>query len=1075
MIAALSDSKGLPDNCSLLKLTTRANDDSSIALLDAWATVSDVLSFYQERIANEGFLRTATERRSILELARSVGYELRPGLAACTHLAFTIEDAPGAIDKTEIDVGTKVQSLPIQGKNPPEIPQMYETTEAIVALPELNNLEPKLTKLQISDEVLNDQNALDNLNCLVFEGTDTQLKVGDGILIAATETDLTSKMPHIRPLRFKIVANVKVDNIHSKTTVTLRREKGVIEDYADIKTVGAFAVSSVSNEGTYELLRTSQIGQALLDELFSGKVGMQQLYASVVERGWTTRDFMKAANSVTKAAPHVTSVKVYGFRVKAGFFGNNAPLYDALPWVTNPSQNPNNPYPYSWEDRGINTDSQGKPYNHGRSVYLENVYPKIVPGDWVVLTSGSRRSVFIVSDAVEESLADFMVTAKCTRLSLNAGGSPYILPYILPFELIPDHEDHSHLIHGPPIEIPVQGRGFPPEVFVAFKLDDKEVLEKMPESARELKTAKIKTDANGAFSYSIPVDATLESGEHTVEANVGNGLIIVKGTCFVSKSEAISCSPNVVEPSKVVEIKGTGFFEAKKVSVFLNGEKIPVAEDKPTDKGELPEGLTFKVPEGLFSGGHLVKAVDEKGNVLAMTTLGIDAPASPLQTFKLRSTMAYAQSEELTLADVFNADSVKEDSIVLDRLVDALEVGKPIAVTGELSNQPGTVASEVVALIGVEISKSDPVTRISFTKLANSYVPKTITINANVAAATNGETKNEVLGSGDPSNAHLEFTLRQKPLTYVSAATPEGASSTLELRVDGILWNEARSLYGVNPKENAYVNRLDDDGQTRILFGDARPNIGVENITAKYRVGIGTAGKVQAGQLSLLMTRPLGVRSVTNPEESTGAADPETADQARKNAPLRVLTLDRAVSVEDCENFALAYAGIGKAKAVFASSGESKWVRLIVGGSDGEPVAFGKDTLGAALVEAIKNYSDPMMQVKLESFSKKLFSVKGTVWIAPDRIQDAVKQAIVEALQTEFSFEARQFGQGVARSEVIAVIQRVDGVVGVDLDFLYLSVVDESYNDNLECDLSELLLLDRDPGGTTLKMEAAQA
>jgi hypothetical protein len=113
--------------------------------------------------------------------------------------------------------------------------------------------------------------------------------------------------------------------------------------------------------------------------------------------------------------------------------------------------------------------------------------------------------------------------------------------------------------------------------------------------------------------------------------------------------------------------------------------------------------------------------------------------------------------------------------------------------------------------------------------------------------------------------------------------------------------------------------------------------------------------------------------------------------------------------------------------------------------------------------------------VKLESFSKKLFSVKGTVWIAPDRIQDAVKQAIVEALQTEFSFEARQFGQGVARSEVIAVIQRVDGVVGVDLDFLYLSVVDESYNDNLECDLSELLLLDRDPGGTTLKMEAAQA
>src|SRR5687767_9875856 len=40
-------------------LTTRAPDDGSIALLDAWAVTADVLTFYQERIANEGFLGTA--------------------------------------------------------------------------------------------------------------------------------------------------------------------------------------------------------------------------------------------------------------------------------------------------------------------------------------------------------------------------------------------------------------------------------------------------------------------------------------------------------------------------------------------------------------------------------------------------------------------------------------------------------------------------------------------------------------------------------------------------------------------------------------------------------------------------------------------------------------------------------------------------------------------------------------------------------------------------------------------------------------------------------------------------------
>src|SRR5215212_4296870 len=62
----------------LSALSTRATDDPAIALLDAWAVAADVLTFYQERIANEGYLRTAIERRSVLELARLVGYTLRP-------------------------------------------------------------------------------------------------------------------------------------------------------------------------------------------------------------------------------------------------------------------------------------------------------------------------------------------------------------------------------------------------------------------------------------------------------------------------------------------------------------------------------------------------------------------------------------------------------------------------------------------------------------------------------------------------------------------------------------------------------------------------------------------------------------------------------------------------------------------------------------------------------------------------------------------------------------------------------------------------------------------------------------
>src|SRR6266478_4278397 len=89
----------------LVGLTTRDSSDPSIALLDGWACVGDVLSFYQERIANEGFLRTATERRSAMELARLIGYEPRPGVASSVFLAYMIDGSH--TDPTVIPAGAR--------------------------------------------------------------------------------------------------------------------------------------------------------------------------------------------------------------------------------------------------------------------------------------------------------------------------------------------------------------------------------------------------------------------------------------------------------------------------------------------------------------------------------------------------------------------------------------------------------------------------------------------------------------------------------------------------------------------------------------------------------------------------------------------------------------------------------------------------------------------------------------------------------------------------------------------------------------------------------------------------------
>src|SRR5205823_3432964 len=91
---------------------------------------------YQERILNEGYLRTATELRSVVELGRLTGYEPRPGVAASVRLAFSVQDGFDG----DIPAGTKVQSMPRPGKTA----ATFETSETIEGRSEWNLMKPRL-------------------------------------------------------------------------------------------------------------------------------------------------------------------------------------------------------------------------------------------------------------------------------------------------------------------------------------------------------------------------------------------------------------------------------------------------------------------------------------------------------------------------------------------------------------------------------------------------------------------------------------------------------------------------------------------------------------------------------------------------------------------------------------------------------------------------------------------------------------------------------------------------------------------------------------------------------------------
>src|SRR6185312_7662484 len=253
--------------------------------------------------------------------------------------------------------------------------------------------------------------------------------------------------------------------------------------------------------------------------------------------------------------------------------------------------------------------------------------------------------------------------------------------------------------------------------------------------------------------------------------------------------------------------------------------------------------------------------------------------------------------------------------LTLDSAVDGLKAGRWLIVTGRRSDVPGTdavTAAELVMLAAVEqgLDATLPGDTVHSTLvfanqgLAYSYRRDSVSVYANVVRATHGQTRNEVLGSGNGALSMQAFVLKQSPLTWISAATVDGVQSTLDVRVNDMTWHETRNLAFVGAADRRFVTATDDGGKTRVVFGDgthgARLPTGVENIMATYRNGIGTPGNVRAGQVSLLATRPLGVKDVINPLRASGGADAETRDQARRNVPLMRRSTRAPTSTATC-------------------------------------------------------------------------------------------------------------------------------------------------------------------------------
>ncbi|WP_374636658.1 putative baseplate assembly protein, partial [Paracoccus sp. (in: a-proteobacteria)] len=446
-----------------------------------------------------------------------------------------------------------------------------------------------------------------------------------------------------------------------------------------------------------------------------------------------------------------------------------------------------------------------------------------------------------------------------------------------------------------------------------------------------------------------------------------------------------------------------------------------------------------------------VEAYGQSAKVTRLTVDGAgrtpEGTKSALSMFSIRRSLALALPEPLALADLPITQDIGAASggtganqIELATPELALMPGKTLAITGERADLRGVMAAEIRTIAENIIVQEH--SRLTLTQpLLHRYIRDTVRICANVAQASHGETVAEPLGDGDATRTFQRFRLKSGPLTHVSARNLRGMAPALEIRVNRVRWDLVDDFRDAGPADRVYILRLDDAGGAHVIFGDgirgARLPTGQGNIEALYRRGAGLSGHLEAGQLSLLASKPQGLKGVTNPLPPAGGADAETLEDARRNAPMGVLTLGRAVSLRDYEDFARGFAAIAKARADWTFDGFTRPILVTVAGQGGALLPeTGEDMTN--LSASLRAAGESDLRVSLRNYRPLGFGVSARLFVNGAHMPADVILAARAALLAAFSFDARDLGQGVSQAQIIATLQAVPGVEGVDLDALYL-------------------------------------
>ncbi|MFJ3880194.1 putative baseplate assembly protein [Streptomyces sp. NPDC090077] len=927
----------------LARLTARTADDPAVALLDCWAVVADVLTFYGERHAQEGYLATAVEPESLLLLGRLVGHRPRPALGSGAYLAYTL--APGA--RAVVPAGSQARSVPAQG----QLPQAFETSEDLPADALWNTLAVRTT----APPRLEARTA-DLTGRLTFTGSALGIRPGDRLLLLFG----TAHAPAVR-----VAAAATADYAAALTVVNLvpvspAAPAGAAREALETASVTGPAVPAAA------VLRAALA--AALDLVPSGGDGAGPSYRGLAEAS----RLLGEAVSFTAARPNAAlagwlagEVAAAVRALRAALVGLAAARRRSLPEVE----------------------------------YLRALAHALACPDLGEGRAGEPRGAEDCGEAGCDRATALVATAAVLPALRRTPPRPPAAGRDLATGLCELWDPSSDSVPGLLAAADPRLAGAVHRAWATQRIA-------RPRQNAGVQVLRVKAR---------PVDPAVDPDRGTPPE--GTELLYLEG------------HHDGVLPGTLVVCEQAGTTPSRHVAGVVGAAQLRVPLPAPAGTPPVFVPVTRLVVDGPWHAGG-------DGSV----------PYGEITV--------WGAGEPLGLAEDPVTDDVGGDRIELAGVYPGLLPGRRLVVSGERTDVPGTtgVPGSEPAMIAAVRQGIGPdtggdtvhTTLLLAAPLTYAYRRDTVTVHGNVVPATQGETRSEVLGSGDATRAGQSFALRQvtaaAPLTHLPAGTPGGAGPALTVRVDAVRRHPAEDLSLLGPADGSYVlERAAGTGAdgVAVTFGDgvhgARLPTGVENVTAVYRVGAGPEGNLPPGRITQTVSRPLGVNAVTNPLPATGGTAADGPGDTRAGVPLRTRALDRLLSVRDHADFARGRAGIGRAAATRLFDGRREIVHVTVAGAGDAPLSAG-DPLTAGLAAAFTGFGDPHLPVRVDVRELVLLVLSAGLKVLPDHAFETVEPAVRAAVLGVLGFAARDLAEPARLSRVLAAMQAVPGVDYVDVD-----------------------------------------